>query len=471
MRRVLASNPVQSVKPKNVSKQLTAQVRRDFINEFLQEEDGDSSYEIKQASNMSLEDGQGQSSSRDDGRQRDGLFRRMFRKRSRVSAASSDDPSQYKSTTALVDDTATVDEKVTEVRRKESGGAIHAATEEDDFEVTMRDGSTRTFHHYRTLFTPDLCKAYLEGTRNVIDHFLQFNDVTFATPTTTARIETTPSKPVYDRVFFVMTRSNPIRRFCRFIVGSDVVEARDEKEAMRVDLGTEHVEAEQVRRPLFDKIILLFIFASTIVLAIDTPLLRRESDFYANLFYGLDVFFFAIFTLEFLLRVLADGVLFTPKGYFKNIWNVLDFFVLFCMFMDSFIFYYRPNSQVRGGGRVGTFMPFLCLRVPLGCESLLPCCPRGASPPYHQPVHLPSGCLLHASSWLEGSFAWCCAPAVCAVWLFDLVRDALCWQDWLLQRPAVAQQGRVHWRVQRQCRRWRAPSVHGPARVGQAALL
>ncbi|KAG0090940.1 calcium channel protein [Podila epicladia] len=41
-----------------------------------------------------------------------------------------------------------------------------------------------------------------------------------------------------------------------------------------------------------------------------------------------DYVFPAIFTVEFLIRVIADGFIFTPDAYFKTLWNKIDFFVL-----------------------------------------------------------------------------------------------------------------------------------------------
>ncbi|KAG0025903.1 calcium channel protein [Podila clonocystis] len=45
-----------------------------------------------------------------------------------------------------------------------------------------------------------------------------------------------------------------------------------------------------------------------------------------------DYVFPAIFTVEFLIRVIADGFIFTPDAYFKSLWNKIDFFVLLTLY-------------------------------------------------------------------------------------------------------------------------------------------
>lgn len=63
------------------------------------------------------------------------------------------------------------------------------------------------------------------------------------------------------------------------------------------------------------------------------------------MFYGFDVAFFSIFLAEFILRLLADGGVLTPRAYFRSFWNVLDFLIIIFMMIDIFIFTYIPDSQ------------------------------------------------------------------------------------------------------------------------------
>ena len=38
--------------------------------------------------------------------------------------------------------------------------------------------------------------------------------------------------------------------------------------------------------------------------------------------------------LEFIIKVLADGFLFTLNAYVRSIWNILDFFIMIGLFVD-----------------------------------------------------------------------------------------------------------------------------------------
>ena len=105
-------------------------------------------------------------------------------------------------------------------------------------------------------------------------------------------------------------------------------------------------------KPPFDWFILVTIVASTIVLAIDVPAFIIQNPRSAQLFVWANYVFTIIFMAEFVLRVIADGVWFTPRAYFKNPWNVFDFVILVAQMIDVFYYAESQNSQVRDSGRV-----------------------------------------------------------------------------------------------------------------------
>ncbi|KAK9767738.1 calcium channel protein, variant 2 [Basidiobolus ranarum] len=117
--------------------------------------------------------------------------------------------------------------------------------------------------------------------------------------------------PMHNRALFILPPQNRLRLFCQGIVGSN-------KESFR---------------SYFDWFILVCIFGSVVTAAIDNPIHRKYNydlpvEEQTNIFHHLDIFFVVISTLEFTLRVLADGLLFTPNAYLLNGWNQLDFVVL-----------------------------------------------------------------------------------------------------------------------------------------------
>jgi membrane-anchored protein YejM (alkaline phosphatase superfamily) len=78
----------------------------------------------------------------------------------------------------------------------------------------------------------------------------------------------------------------------------------------------------------FDNCIILLIVISSITLAIDNPLNDPESDLSITLMY-IDIVITALFTIEFLLKVISYGFLFNgDDSYLRNGWNILDFFIV-----------------------------------------------------------------------------------------------------------------------------------------------
>ncbi|ORX65453.1 hypothetical protein K493DRAFT_157461, partial [Basidiobolus meristosporus CBS 931.73] len=117
--------------------------------------------------------------------------------------------------------------------------------------------------------------------------------------------------PMYNRALFILPPESRLRRLCHRIIGS----------------------RKESTRSYFDWFILICIFGSVITAAIDSPIRRKYNydlppEDRTHVFHYLDYTFVAIFTFEFLLRIMADGFLFTPNAYLLDGWNRLDFVVL-----------------------------------------------------------------------------------------------------------------------------------------------
>ncbi|KAF9349763.1 calcium channel protein [Mortierella sp. AD094] len=88
----------------------------------------------------------------------------------------------------------------------------------------------------------------------------------------------------------------------------------------------------------FNLFITLAILASVIVAAITTPAWRlaqsrKDPDDRSIAIHISDIVFPTIFTIEFLIRVIADGFFFTPDAYLKSLWNQIDFIVLLSLYV------------------------------------------------------------------------------------------------------------------------------------------
>lgn len=127
--------------------------------------------------------------------------------------------------------------------------------------------------------------------------------------------------PSYDKVFWVIGQKNKLRQFCQKVVQP----ARGER-----IFGTPY---SLVPHLIFQFIILLVVIGGIAVEWIATPDYRRNfilkhgrtrSSWFDN---AETAFGFTLF-VEFLIKIIADGFLFTPNAYLKNIWNCLDFVIM-----------------------------------------------------------------------------------------------------------------------------------------------
>lgn len=122
-----------------------------------------------------------------------------------------------------------------------------------------------------------------------------------------------------DRSLLVFTNENPIRRFCQMFISPT------------------NLKRTEGRQPAPKCMITfsIFMFLSSIVVVIlacyETPLYRMSKlsyNIYNSWMVYPDAIFIVIFTVEFFMRVIADGLLFGPRAYFKSFYNFLDFYVL-----------------------------------------------------------------------------------------------------------------------------------------------
>ncbi|KAF9150964.1 calcium channel protein [Linnemannia schmuckeri] len=91
----------------------------------------------------------------------------------------------------------------------------------------------------------------------------------------------------------------------------------------------------------FNLIITIAILACVVVAAVTTPLwrfhqLNSEKAETPLIIRVSDWLFPVFFTVEFLIRVIADGFIFTPDAYLRTLWNQIDFFVLLTLYAPWF---------------------------------------------------------------------------------------------------------------------------------------
>ncbi|KAJ7661709.1 Ion transport protein-domain-containing protein [Mycena rosella] len=127
--------------------------------------------------------------------------------------------------------------------------------------------------------------------------------------------------PSYDKTFWVFSQKNVLRRWCQKLV--------------QPAAGTRIFGDAQspVFYPLFQVTLLLIVVGGIVVEAIANPIYRRnyfqEHGLVRGAWFDIaESAFGLVFFVEFLIKIVADGFLFTPNAYVRSIWNLLDFVIM-----------------------------------------------------------------------------------------------------------------------------------------------
>ncbi|KAF0398415.1 high-affinity cell membrane calcium channel [Gigaspora margarita] len=133
--------------------------------------------------------------------------------------------------------------------------------------------------------------------------------------------------PSYAASLWCISPHNSVRRICQLLVPSSY--------GKRI----QGVSPSPTWSFLFSAFIYSCIIASVVLACITTPAYQKQ--YYEQYgvtrytwFWLIDLVFAFIFTLEFIIKVIADGFLFTPNAYMLNVWNVLDLFVLSTIYVN-----------------------------------------------------------------------------------------------------------------------------------------
>lgn len=135
--------------------------------------------------------------------------------------------------------------------------------------------------------------------------------------------------PAYDRSIFMFWQHSPIRKFCQRLTAPAYGERL---------FGVQPIPSFKM---CFDIITGLTVVASVAVAATATPGYRTtyyEDDQTLTLFTWFNLFdtaVAAVFSFEAVIKIVADGLFFTPTGYLKAPRNLIDLFALFSIIANT----------------------------------------------------------------------------------------------------------------------------------------
>ncbi|KAI9498171.1 Ion transport protein-domain-containing protein [Zychaea mexicana] len=133
--------------------------------------------------------------------------------------------------------------------------------------------------------------------------------------------------PTYDKSLYLFTPNNRFRRWCQMLVPP----SRGER-----FFGT---QPNLVASWIFFSIICCSVLTTVVLTIYNSPVYQlehRNDPDHLRIFDYLDYTFTFIFTVEFIIKVIADGFFMTPNAYLLNGWNILDMFVLVSLYMSNF---------------------------------------------------------------------------------------------------------------------------------------
>lgn len=127
--------------------------------------------------------------------------------------------------------------------------------------------------------------------------------------------------PSYDKTFWIFSQKNPLRQLCQMLVRP----SHGERIFGR--------PPSDIASPAFHLVIATTVIAGVVVEAYATPLYRRgfylDKGIHRGAWFDIAESAFSLtLIVEFLIKVIADGFVFTPNAYVRSIWNLFDLAVL-----------------------------------------------------------------------------------------------------------------------------------------------
>lgn len=154
--------------------------------------------------------------------------------------------------------------------------------------------------------------------------------------------------PSFNYAYFILPPRHKFRKFCQRLVPPSVGKRTDGVQFYEDD--TDEYGQKFYFRHIERDIFVLFLAIMTVLLIVFscyvTPLRRMENHMGLWGWYTyLNVGFVCIFSIEFLVKTVADGVLYTPNAYLRNPWNIIDFIVLVSMWIN-FLAFVKNNGNL-----------------------------------------------------------------------------------------------------------------------------
>ncbi|KAH3664423.1 hypothetical protein WICMUC_005808 [Wickerhamomyces mucosus] len=139
------------------------------------------------------------------------------------------------------------------------------------------------------------------------------------------KIQFLKENPGFNTALYIFRSNQSLRRICQKITKPSVGKRYD------------GVEPNRSANNIFIGIIAITTVLLIVAACYATPLYRKPRNYGTNLWnwtFESELSFALVFLIEFMIKVVADGLIFTPNAYFLNSWNGIDFVVLLSLWVN-----------------------------------------------------------------------------------------------------------------------------------------
>ncbi|SCV00066.1 LAMI_0G02674g1_1 [Lachancea mirantina] len=159
--------------------------------------------------------------------------------------------------------------------------------------------------------------------------------------------------PTFNNSYFIFPPSHIFRKFCQSLVNPSVGKRTDGRTFFNNndEFYGESVRFQHFRRDVFTGLISIATIIMVVLSCYITPLYRMKHLNSSRELWTLpmnsEAAFVLIFSLEFIIKTVADGLVHTPNAYIRNPWNCIDLIVLFSLWINFLAALKNNNSLSR----------------------------------------------------------------------------------------------------------------------------
>ncbi|KAL3239994.1 calcium channel protein CCH1 [Nakaseomyces bracarensis] len=172
--------------------------------------------------------------------------------------------------------------------------------------------------------------------------------------------------PLFNYSYYLFSPRHRFRRFCQKLVPPSIGKRTDGVKFFEDD--TDSYSRTKYFNHIWRDLFVMFYAIATILLIVFscyvTPIFRMKRNMTIwNWATYLDWAFLAIFSIEFLIKTIADGFVYTPNSYARSPWNLIDFFVLISMWINLIAFLKNDGNLSRVFKGLTALRALRCLTI------------------------------------------------------------------------------------------------------------